>query len=279
MEITDNDIAKIEIRHPEVWSLAARLSDKRISFSLHSLAENNSLKFGKLDFAGGEKAIKSLESAVYDNPFFLYNYDSTTFLIESNHFLLIPDEFSGEGDITECTKYYKFLYPEDNLKIYADKIGNTGVTIAYGINPEIDSFLRRTFNNPPIKHILTPIIKYFRQNNNSASSSKMLAYFTDGKVEITALRNGKILFANYFQFKNADDAFYYLMNAWNDTGLNSETDELQIIGDKEMRQLLIPKLRNYITNVRQAIFPAQLLNLGNDAMSAPFDLIILPICE
>ena len=87
-----------------------------------------------------------------------------------------------------------------------------------------------------------------------------------------------MLFANYFEYSNLEDAFFYIMNAWKTVGMGAD-DELHILGDKEDRRTLLPKLRTYIQTVIQTIFPAQLLRLGKNAMSAPFDLIVLPLCE
>ena len=69
------------------------------------------------------------------------------------------------------------------------------------------------------------------------------------------------------------------MNAWQQCGMNQTTDEMHITGDKQTRNILLPELRQYVRNVMQVIFPADLLRLGNDVMAAPFDLIILPLCE
>ena len=59
----------------------------------------------------------------------------------------------------------------------------------------------------------------------------------------------------------------------------NDSDELHIMGDKEQKKALLPELRKYVKTVIQTIFPAQLLKLGKNAMIAPFDLIVIPLCE
>lgn len=280
MADSDGNKSMVEILHPEVWSLAVRLSPDKLTYAISSRMDENSLIFGHVDFAGSaSKPIGDLESAIYDNEFFLYNYERTDFIVEAPHFLLVPDEFSKEGDADECEKYYRYLYPDDKVAIRTDSIKDAAITVAYGIEPEVDAFLRRTFDNPPVMHLLTPMIRYFRKKGSFGTGGKMFAFINDGKVEIVALRNSKVIFANYFKFAATEDAFYYIMNAWKANGMSSETDELHLLGEKEVRKQLIAQIREYVSNTIQTIFPAQLLHLGKDAMIAPFDLIVLPLCE
>ena len=57
------------------------------------------------------------------------------------------------------------------------------------------------------------------------------------------------------------------------------TDELQLIGDRTVRDAVAPMLRNYVTYVMPAIFPAASMRMGHDAVKTPFDLILLLLCE
>ena len=66
----------IEILHPEVWSLAVKISDSGVDYTIHSRMEDNSLIYGNIPFTDKQTpAIKQIESAIYDNRFFLYQYE------------------------------------------------------------------------------------------------------------------------------------------------------------------------------------------------------------
>ena len=44
-------------------------------------------------------------------------------------------------------------------------------------------------------------------------------------------------------------------------------------------EAVAPMLREYVTYVMPAIFPAAAMRIGMDAMKAPFDLILMSLCE
>lgn len=269
----------MELLHPEVWTLSVHLQESCMKYAFHSQVEDNSLNFGTIEFEDTSGSyVKDVEAAVYDNPVFLSPFGRMAFLIDSDRFLLVPDEMSG-GMPEECRKYYSFLYPGDKRNVLVDHIGNAGLSIAYGITPELDSFLRRTFDNPPLMHSLSPIVRFFKQKDAYGGRNKMYVFFNNGKIEITALRSSKVIFANSFKADNPEDAFYFTMNAWTQCGMDAVQDEMYVVGDKDIKMQLLPQFREYIKKVVQVIFPAELLRLGKDAMNAPFDLIILPLCE
>ncbi|MGM9842322.1 MAG: DUF3822 family protein [Candidatus Limisoma sp.] len=268
----------IEIQHPEVWNLSARISADGITYAMHSTMDEGTLTYGQIAFDIPDQAVhKQLEAAIYDNRFFLYDYGKRRFLIDSTRFVIVPEEFTA-ADNARAEQFFRSLYPNDKAVIAVDRLPEVGADITYAIEPAIDSFLRRTFDNPPTQHVLTPIIKFLRQKDIYGAERKMYAYVTDRCLEIVALRNGRLIFGNRYDFSTETDALYYIINVWRTLEM-SDADELHIMGDKERKKALLPELRKYVKTVIQTIFPAQLLKLGKNAMTAPFDLIVMPLCE
>jgi hypothetical protein len=46
-----------------------------------------------------------------------------------------------------------------------------------------------------------------------------------------------------------------------------------------LREAIMPELRRYINYVMPVIFPSAMFRAGREAMNAPFELIVLPLCE
>ena len=61
--------------------------------------------------------------------------------------------------------------------------------------------------------------------------------------------------------------------------MDRQRDELQLAGDRRVRDELAPELRRFIAYVMPAIYPARAMQLSHDAMQAPIDLIYLALCE
>lgn len=264
-----------EISHPEVWTLALHLSGSELKYAASSRVEDGSLTFGAVKLNGNEgKFVAEVESAVYDNPFFLSQFGQTSILVDSDKFLVIPDEMTA-GCPEECRRYFNYIFHADHELMAVDRIEEAGVSIAYSIDRELDSFLRRTFYNPPILHSLTPLLRFLAKKEKFGTNGKTYAFLDKDCLRIIAFKSNRLVYANSFRFSNNDDAFYYVMNAWNVCEMTNDSDELYLSGDKALKTYLLPNIREHIKFAAQMIFPADMLRLGKDVMTAPFDLLTL----
>ena len=93
----------IDIRQPEFWTLQLALCPKVIQYTLFDVDEENSLIAGEvpLDLSGGSY-LKAVENAIYDNPALLQDYKQVRVLIFSQHFMILPPEYSAETDAEEA---------------------------------------------------------------------------------------------------------------------------------------------------------------------------------
>lgn len=277
MSITSNFTQDISITHPEVWMLAIRIDPGGLQFSLHSIVEEDSLIYRDHRFNNiSEGYLTTLENTIYDNPVFIQDFNKTIILIESGKFLLVPHEFAEEESLHEM---FLYSFPDFRGDILTSKLRRNNITIAYGVDKGVESFLNRTFGNPPIYHHLAPLCEYFHKKSRLGNVSKLYVYLRKDIMDIYAYNKNGLALANTYRFNHNDDALFYILNVWQQLKFDIMNDELQISGDREIRDELMPLLRKYITYVMPLVFPSALFKTGKDAMNAPFDLIILPLCE
>ena len=190
--------------------------------------------------------------------------------------MVLPGEMSDEAS----RQAWEALYGrEQGGDVVVDTLLTCGVKIAFEGPKGVLSFLNRTFNNPPVRHHLSAVCEHFAEKCANTGVGKEFVYFHDGRADVMVYLRGKFAFANSFVCENADDATFYILGVWNEYALNVYNDELQIAGDKRMREVVAPALRKYVTYVMPVIFPAAAMRIGLDAMKAPFDLILMSLCE
>lgn len=276
MSSLSNTTLDIEIQRPEHWTLILRLDEDAIKIMLYSELEENSLICRTLTLdksAGGY--LKALENCVYDNPVLLQDYKRVAVEVSSNHFLVVPDACAD--DDTACNML-DFAYSDDNGDRHLCSLLDGDASVAYTLEKGVMSFLQRTFNMPVVVHQLVPLCRFASKKSAKSGITKMYVHLHDGRFEMCIFRKGDLLVANTFKFRAVEDAAYFMLNAWQCYGLDVMSDELQLSGDKAVREELTPLLRKYITYVMPIIFPASAMKIGQDAIKAPFDLILLSQC-
>lgn len=271
--ILDKDL----IKEPHLWRLALRINEKSLHIVLFCSIEDNSLIHREIPFNNATASTqKALEEIIYDNPLLLSDFSRIDCIVETNKFTIIPSSIE-KSDIQE--KIFKELFPSFNGTIITNRLDGLNATILTSLDNDLVNFLRRTFNNPGIFHHLTPLCTYFHRKSRLGNSGKMYAYLHEDHLDLIAYGKDSLKFANTFSFREPADAIYYILACREMLKINSESDELLIAGDNSLREQITPTLREYLPYVMPVIFPSAMFKAGKEALNAPFDLIVLPLCE
>ena len=271
------DIEDIRIEHPERWCLDLSVNTHQLQFILYAPEQSESLVMRSIALDKGVPALQALENAVYDHPLLLGDYRRVRVVTYSPHFLVLPTPVAG--DDTLVARSLAEAYPADDGERATCTLPQCGVSIAYLLPQGTMGFLQRTFNNPPVVHHLYPLCEHFKSLNQGSRIARMFVNLQPGRMDMAVYRQGEFILANSLAMRNTADATYLLLHTWQSMGLDALTDEIQLTGDKSQRDELAPELRRFVKYVMPAIFPASALRLGQDAMQAPLDLILLATCE
>lgn len=265
------------IKEPRLWRLALRIDKKMLHVVLFCKVEDNSLIYRQIPLDQAAPSMqKAIEEAIYDNPLLLSDFAHIDCIVESATFTIVPSEIS---DTELRRRIFNEIFPSFDGSIVENELSELKSTILMGLNEQLVNFLRRTFNNPCILHHLTPLCTYFNRKNRMGNSGKMYAYLRTDRLDILSFGKDSLRLANTFAFRDSMDAVYYILACREMLHLDPSSDEMLIAGDTSLREAIAPTLREYLAYVMPVIFPSAMFKAGKDALNAPFDLIVLPLCE
>ncbi|MBR4830034.1 MAG: DUF3822 family protein [Muribaculaceae bacterium] len=265
--------SNINIQHPEAWDLLVSIDDRQVNYILYSPAVANSLIIGEVKRT--DDSLQALEDAIYNTPLLLNEYHQVKLIVHSPHFILLPQDVDDE----DCVMLLRHAFPNNEGDTAVCTMPKNGVKIAFMMPNGMQAFIGRTFNYPSICHHLLPLCEHFKELNRSDDISRMFINLEHDSMDIAIYRDGRLQLANTYPFSNAQDATYFALNAWRAYNLDQLTDELQLMGDTEVRASMTPEFRKYVKFVMPAVYPAAAMRLGRNAMQAPLNLILLALCE
>lgn len=271
-----NRLDKELIDNPSLWVLTLRLSVTDLHIAAFSLVEDNSLIYRRVPLDRvAPSPIKAIEDAVYDNPLLLSNFKHVYCLVDTHATIIVPAP--GAYDSKYSTAIFSACHNQDDTTLHADILPEMNAAILTGIDTAIDRFLHRTFSNMTIMNHLAPLCRYF--HSSRSNSVKTYANFREKSMDVIIIDGNRLLHANTYSFNDPIDATYYIMACRARLNLSNETNELLLSGDSTIREKITPVLRRHIALVMPVIFPPRMFRAGRDAMQAPFDLIVTPLCE
>ena len=267
----------ISITRPEAWTLMLAVNPHDLQFILFSKAQEGSLITNSMPLNTGMEWTKAVENAVYDNSLLLDDYGKVEIVVNAPHFVIMPKELAA--DISIAAQNYVAMFPDDDYDVNTCTLTKCNVAIAYGLPRGLHNFLMRTFNNAPIYHHLYPLCEHFKKLNSGTSISRMFVNIHDTYMDMVVYSKAEMMLANTFPVRNTADAAFLALHTWKSFGLDAQSDEIQLIGNRAMRDELAQQLREYVRFVMPAIYPAAAQRLGDNATEAPLDLILLATCE
>lgn len=273
----DSPLTRDLITDPSIVQLKLRLSDDALDIMLYNPMEDNSLIHRKFPISGNsEEKLKALENIIYDNPLLLSDFSKTSILVETRRFLIIPSEANIDDNAGQLIKI-SIPTLEDDAEIIVNPIGQLGADIVTALERPTANFLRRTFNNAPVSNNLVPLAIYFQAGTQEGNSVRTLVNLRSGSLDLITLSHNRLILANRFEWRDINDAAYYVLAC---AGQPEQTpDQIIICGTRHLRDWLTPILRQFHPYVMPMIFPSEMYRAGASAMSLPFDLVIMPLCE
>ncbi|MBO4871290.1 MAG: DUF3822 family protein [Muribaculaceae bacterium] len=277
MSHLSTDTSDISIKRPDLWTLLLAVERERIQFILYTPAQSNSLISREIPLSAGESSWTSaLEDAVYEHPVLLDDYGSVAVVVNAPHFVVLPSSVMDDEELAE--QAFAASFPDDDGDVLTCKLPQCEVGVAYSLPAGMQGFLQRTFNNAPIYHHLYPLCEHFKGLNAGSGISRMFINLHSNGMDMVVYRKGEMMLANSFPVRNANDAAFLALHTWQSFEMDALSDEIQLTGDKRLRDELAPRLREYVRYVMPAIYPVAAMRLGDNAMKAPFDLILLATC-
>ncbi|MEG1617821.1 MAG: DUF3822 family protein [Bacteroidales bacterium] len=266
---------KIDSGIAKEYTLSIRLMPDGFSFSIHNFLLENSFCYESHIFPAGKCFLSALEESILRNEQLLLPFGKINVLVASNRFTLVPEPFYADS---EKEKLFDFNLNRAHEVILTNRMKQTGAVNIYGIEKDVYAFLLRTFHNPNFFHHISVLTEYFAGRSKLGNSAKMICQYRPGMIDIICFRKGKLLLANSFKALHPNDATYFILNCWKNSGLDAEGDTLQITGDQKLCQEVSSLLTPYLAHIEPIVFPTQIFTMGKESIKSPFDLIALDIC-
>lgn len=276
-------ISNGSIEQPRLWRLALQLDKDALQAVVWSTVEDSTLVHFSLPLDPTLPKAKALEEAVYAAPVLLSDFGSVDVVVRTNAYMPVPqglDEDTGEA----LMEYACLSAGSNDVIVKADRAAAPGMDVLWALDAGVSRFLARTFRNPATCCHASVLLRYFSRKSVLGNSGKTYAHLhrsgVGRDVDIVVIGNdGSPAIVTTHRCTTDEDAVYHILGSALQAGLDLRSDEILLCGSASDRDALMPLLRRYAACVMPVIFPSAAFRNGREALTAPFPLVILPLCE
>ncbi|MFM9028263.1 MAG: DUF3822 family protein [Bacteroidota bacterium] len=174
------------------------------------------------------------------------HFKNTTICIANNYATLLPSSLYRPGDEQSVLN---FAVTRNDLIAGSNKVNGYDIRLVFGIQPELQSLMLQTFPGASITHALIPALEF--QSLLGASSKETTVQIIAHPELTTAIvsQGKKLLFANSYQTKDAEESTYYVLNALNELDVDLQLTPCSLNGTFFNCEQLRARLQPYLPDI------------------------------
>ena len=190
--------------------------------------------------------------------------------------MLVPIEQFDEEQITTL---YNHVFPatQEQRVVRFNVLPSLKAVCLFAVNKDLAGVLSDRFDDLQFIHAMSPVWHYLYQRSFTGHRSKLYGYFHGKRLDIFSFQQNRFKFCNAFDVTNGHDALYFLLYVWKQLRLESEHDEMHIVGDIPEQDWVVQELKRYLQKAYvinpSADFQHDFQQLPATLKDMPYDLM------
>ena len=243
-------------RQAKGYRLALQLGTSGLIAAVWDDVYNKMLAFERFSFQKVYNAnlLAGLGSAAIGQSAILsYPYKKVSLAIVNSKSTLVPNALF-DSDKKEAL--LKFNHPlEEGESTAIDNLSNLGAKNIYALPKAIEQQFRELYPTLSLMHCSSPLIERVLLINKNTNTTHVVINVQSDKFEIILVNAGKLLFFNTFTFRAPADFIYYVLFVFEQLKLNTETANVELMGDVDKNSEVFQLLYKYIRPIKFASRP------------------------
>jgi hypothetical protein len=239
----------LELNRDTRCDLYSGISSSEFSLALHDRKQNKflAMEVFRNELSDPSQQVQWLHEVSGKSDLLKKNKFRTTTVSVINEFTtLVPSALFQKED---AEKYFHFNFDAKEVKVHSETIRAFDVVNVFAVSGPMVKAMDQIFDEPVIHHHTTALLEGVHLTFKKSNEQKVLLNVRREYVDIIVTENGKLVFINSFNCRNADDLVYYVLFVCDRLQLNPETVSMYVTGDVETESALYMLLYKYIRNI------------------------------
>ena len=223
--------------------------------------------------------IKAIEELPESSRQFKFSFNSVKISFDTSNYTFIPADLYVEGNRQD---YGKYLSLTGTREIFVNNISSAEIKNVVAIETELSDALHRIFQKPKIYNQAVPFLEGIQKTLSREDDLVCFIDIQPGHFQVGLLKDFKLEFYNSFEYANADEFNYYLLNIIESLAVQIEQTPIVLSGQISKTDEIYQRIEKYFDNIR-FIDSEHLRKYSDKFENVPphtfFSLISLDLCE
>ena len=223
--------------------------------------------------------LSDLDTILASDRYLKYFYRKIKISTNTFKFTFIPRDLYRDSDIND---YSQFISPKSPADVLVNDIRPFRIRNVTSVDTEIQNVISARFNKPVLYSQANPFIEGAFNISTVANLYSLCINFQQERLEIAVIKEGALLFYNFFESKTPDEFNYFLLLVVRQFNLNTENTKVRIAGEAEKNDDNYSRVEKYFSSIESAdpVAFVQCSDTFNQVnLSRYFSLLSLNLCE
>lgn len=232
-----------DIRNPRL-QMTIRMSRSAMSFAVGDPKTDGNIVYEPYEINGSISLSANLREA-FDSVELLRSGYKNALLLTDSTVMLVPQEEYVEGKAPSLYRYTIGGHEKDDIA--RAELPELNAIAVFAVSHDVRVVLQDHFENVNILPVILPVWHHLYRKAFTGSRQKLFAYFHDKRMNVFRFDHAHFRYANCFDCAHAHDALYYILYVWKLMGMDSNNDELYLVGDMPHADWLKENIGKYLS--------------------------------
>jgi len=268
----------LDFNKSEQYTLSIRLSTDGFSFSIYNPINGNDFYYRAYPVNTQRSMAANVKAFLAATEELKYTFKQTNILIHSPRYTIVPLEFFEDDSMENI--FYHNVREKKNEIILCNILSNSSSVVIFSLDKLTHVFLSEHFPDARFFSSISPQIEYLTIKSQLGNSKKLYTNIHHNSIDVVALDKGRLMLVNTYSSTSTNDINYFILNIWQQAGFDQERDELYLTGLSDIKKIIIPELKKYISHIYSINPQAEFNNSSiSEIENIPFDVQSLILCE
>ena len=237
--------------HPQNHhKLSVQLTLSGLSFLVTSNTTNKTIVFLEKKFdqtISPEELLLELQSELNNNVIFDTLFSQINIIYHTRLYTLTPTHLFDPSKSSDYLKFNAKILKNDYIA--HDTVESLDLTVVYVPFVNINNFLFEKFGDFNYYHSTTLLLEQVLKSEKVFKLPKIYLNIFSNTFDLAAVKNGKLLMCNSFEFNSPEDFVYFILFCLEQLKMNPESIDLFVSGTIEKDDPNYSMLFKYVRNV------------------------------
>jgi len=241
-----HDIEPVKpIRRPR---LTIRIGQGSLAFAAPDATAVGQVRYLPYTVRSGVSMAANLREAFKTEDMLNEGWTRAQVMVDTPTVMLPLEDFFEQDEQRNSLFYHHAITGHEHDVVLSTVLPSLNAAVLFAMNKDLKLVVDDHFEDVRFMALSQPVWGHLHRRSFTGTRRKLYGYFHDKSMEVFAFQQNRFRFCNRYAVTTALDAVFFLLAVWQQLGMDTQKDELHVVGTLPDKEAFLTEIRKYLQN-------------------------------